>query len=77
MKSAALFLSGIFLFLLLVYCGLHAAEKGVLELAALPGPTGALQCELKKGEVEIIFAGNKYYLSLEWINLFYALNLIF
>ncbi len=60
MKSAALFLLGIFIFLILFYGGLYVAEKGVLELTAFPGPAGALSCELKCDKIIIVFAGNKY-----------------
>ena len=67
-KSAALFLLGIALFLLLVYCGLFAAEKGVLELTALSNPAGILHCQLENNKMIIIFIGKTYRLCFEGIN---------
>lgn len=74
LKPAALFLLGIMLFLLLVYCGLYAAEKGMLELTALQNPAGALHCKLENDKIIIIFAGKKYYLSFKKINQFLPNN---
>lgn len=70
MKSTALFFAGIIIFLLLLYGGLYAAEKGVLELTASPGPAGALSCEWKCDRIIIVFAGHKYCLSFEKTLLF-------
>lgn len=68
MKPAALFLLGIVLFLLLVYCGLSVAEKGVLELKALSNPAGILHCKLENNKIIVVFAGKRYCLCLEGIN---------
>ena len=69
-KPAALFFLGIILFLLLAYCGLYTAEKGILELTALQSPAGALYFKVNKDKIIIIFAGHNYYLSFNKINQF-------
>lgn len=74
MKPAALFLLGIILFFLLVYCGLSAAERGILELTASQNPAGILHCELEKNKINIVFAGKKYHLCLKRINQFLPQN---
>lgn len=62
MKPAALFFWGVMFFLLLVYCGLYAAEKGILELTALQGPAKAFSLRLDEDKITIIFAGKDYFL---------------
>ena len=62
MKPVALFFWGMMLFLLLVYCGLYAAEKGILELTALQSPAKALSFKLDRDKIIIIFAGKDYFL---------------
>jgi len=69
-KPAALFLLGIVFFLLLVYCGLFVAEKGVLELTALSDPAGILHCKLENNKIIVIFAGKTYSLCFEGVNQF-------
>ncbi|NMB42350.1 MAG: hypothetical protein GX996_10535 [Firmicutes bacterium] len=59
-KSLAIFFLSILFFLLLVYCGLNASEKGILELTALREPAQALLLEVEDGKLVIIFAGEKY-----------------
>lgn len=65
MKPAALFFWGIIFFLFLAYCGLYAAEKGILELTALQGPARAFSLRLDENQLTIIFAGRDYLLPFK------------
>ncbi|MGI5823525.1 MAG: hypothetical protein ACOX6Z_06225 [Dethiobacteria bacterium] len=65
LKPAALFFCGILLFLLLVYSGLYATEKGLLALTAGQGPPRAFSLKLAEGQFTIIFAGRDYLLSFK------------
>lgn len=56
-KPLALFFLGIALFLLIVYCGLNAAERGLRELLALEEHELAFSFGMEEGSLVIFFAG--------------------
>ncbi|NLJ56972.1 MAG: hypothetical protein GX334_08010 [Firmicutes bacterium] len=65
LKPAALFFCGILFFLLLVYYGLYATEKGLLELTAGQGPPQAFSLKWGENQITLIFAGRDYLLSFK------------
>ena len=65
LKPAALFFCGILFFLLLVYYGLYATEKGLLELTSGQGPPQAFSLKWGENQITLIFAGRDYLLSFK------------
>ncbi|HHT46798.1 MAG TPA: hypothetical protein GX004_05840 [Firmicutes bacterium] len=56
-KTLAVFILGMMLFMLILYWGLNIAEKGICHLLALEGPGQALQFDFTSEGVTITFAG--------------------
>lgn len=63
-KPLALFFLCFLLFLLLIYCGLNMAERGLKELIALEEPDSAFNFKREEGRLVINFAGRNYSIPL-------------
>jgi len=72
LKPLALCFLAVAVFLLLLYCGLQAAEQGIQKLMALEGAGRALNIESGDGQITITFAGRNYLLPYRlWLQRFW------